>query len=149
MRKFGPVLLGLALALVGLGIWLGTIYRMGWEQALGSFALYLPWGLYQQYLLNGYFLKRIEMALPSSTAGIVVAVLFCAVHTPNWFLMLVTLVAGYGAVWIYRRHRNLYFLGLAHALIGTLLFVVVPDSVSHRLRVGPTWSTGTNTVAAR
>ena len=28
------------------------------------------------------------------------------------------------------RHKNLYFLGIAHATIGFLLFLVVPDSVA-------------------
>jgi hypothetical protein len=63
----------------------------------------------------------------------------CAAHSPNWFLMPVTLVSGYGAIWVYRRYNNLYFLGLAHAMIGFLLFVAVPDSVSHHLNVGPGW----------
>lgn len=139
MRRFGPALIGLAVALFGVGLLLGTIRPLGYEHALGAFALYLPWGLFQQYLLNGYFLKRFEMTLAPTAAGVLTAMLFCAVHTPNWFLMLVTLVGGYGAVWVYQRHKNLYFLGLAHAVIGTLLFMVVPDSVSHRLRVGPGW----------
>ena len=67
------------------------------------------------------------------------AALFSGVHTPNWFLMLVCLVAGYVAAHVYRRDKNLYFLGLAHGAVGFLLFLVVPDSVSHHLNVGPGW----------
>ena len=140
LRKFGPVLAGLALSLLGLGVWLGTIRPLGFEQALRSFALYLPWGLFQQYLLNGFFLRRFEMLLSQTGAGILASVLFGVVHTPNWFLMAVTLVGGYTATWIYRRHRNLYFLGFAHATIGFLLFFALPDSVSHHLNIGPTWA---------
>jgi hypothetical protein len=33
----------------------------------------------------------------------------------------------------------LYVLGIGHALIGLTLFIVVPDWVSHHLRVGPGW----------
>jgi CAAX prenyl protease-like protein len=139
MRRFGPVLIGLALVMLSAGLWLGTLRPIGFEQAIGSFALYLPWGLFQQYLLNGYFLKRFDMALPRNAANGLTAVLFCAVHSPNWFLMLVTPVAGYAAVWVYRQYGNLYFLGVAHAVIGFLLFVAVPDSVSHHLNVGPGW----------
>jgi hypothetical protein len=51
--------------------------------------------------------------------------------------MGVTLVGGTVAAWAYQRHRNLFFLAFAHALIGTMLWLVVPDSVSHHLRVGP------------
>jgi hypothetical protein len=31
----------------------------------------------------------------------------------------------------------MYFLGLAHGTIGSLLFLVIPDSISHHLVVGP------------
>jgi hypothetical protein len=138
-RRFGPALIGLALAMLSAGLLLGTIRPVGFEQAIGSFALYLPWGLFQQYLLNGYFLKRFDMVLSRNAASSMTSVLFCAVHSPNWFLMLVTPVAAYAAVWVYRQYGNLYFLGLAHAVIGFLLFVAVPDSVSHHLNVGPGW----------
>jgi len=139
VRKFGPALIGLALTMLSAGLWFGTIRSIGVGQAMGSFALYLPWGLFQQYLLNGYFLKRFDMGLSQNAANGVTSILFGAVHSPNWFLMIVTPVAGYLAVWVYRRYGNLYFLGLAHGVIGFLLFVVVADSVSHHLNVGPGW----------
>jgi membrane protease YdiL (CAAX protease family) len=139
LRRFGPVLIALAVAMLSAGLLLGTIRPLGFEGAIESFALYLPWGLFQQCLLNGYFLTRFETALSRGAAGILASVLFCVVHAPNWFLMLVTPVAAYVAIWVYRRYKNLYFLGLAHATIGFLLFFVVPDSVSHHLRVGPGW----------
>lgn len=138
-RKFGPALIGLALFLGAAGLILGTIRPMGWEGAALGLGLYLPWGLFQQYLMNAYFLKRFETVLSQRAAGFITAALFSAVHTPNWFLMLVTPVAGYGAIQVYRRYSNLYFLGAAHAVIGFLLFLVVPDSVSHHLNVGPSW----------
>jgi hypothetical protein len=47
------------------------------------------------------------------------------------------IVAGYVAALAYLRYRNLFVLGVAHALLGTLLWLVVPDSVSHHLVVGP------------
>ncbi|HEY1758928.1 MAG TPA: CPBP family intramembrane glutamic endopeptidase [Bryobacteraceae bacterium] len=139
LSRLGPALIGLALAMLSAGVLLGTIRPIGFEQAGESFALYLPWGLFQQCLLNGYFLTRFEATLSRNAATIVTSVLFGIVHSPNWFLMLVTPVAGYGAIWVYHRYKNLYFLGLAHATIGFLLFFVVPDSVSHHLRVGPGW----------
>jgi membrane protease YdiL (CAAX protease family) len=90
-------------------------------------------------MLNGYFLKRLTAAMPGRPAAIASAVLFSGVHLPNWFLMAVALVTGYVCARIYLRYRNLYFLGIAHATIGILLLVVVPDSVSHHLVVGPGW----------
>jgi hypothetical protein len=53
--------------------------------------------------------------------------------------MVITLVLGYVCGRIYIRYKNLYFLGIAHATIGFLLFLVVPDSVTHHLVVGPGW----------
>jgi membrane protease YdiL (CAAX protease family) len=139
MRKLGPVLIGLVGVLWMAGFAFGSIRSGGFPLAVESFAAYLPWGLFQQYLMNGYFLKRFEMALSGRHAAILTAGLFGAVHSPNWFLMLVTPVAAAGAIWVYRKYGNLYFLGLAHAAIGFTLFMVVPDSVSHHLRVGPGW----------
>ena len=60
------------------------------------------------------------------SASVASAVLFSGAHLPNWFLMAVTLIAGYACARIYLRHKNLYFLGIAHATIGFLLFLVVP-----------------------
>lgn len=140
VRRFGPALIGLALAMLSSGLLLGTVRPIGFKPAIQSFALYLPWGLFQQYLLNGYFLTRFETALSRNAASILTSVLFSVVHSPNWFLMLITPIAAYAAIWVYRQYKNLYFLGLAHATIGFLLFLVVPDSVSHHLRVGPGWS---------
>jgi membrane protease YdiL (CAAX protease family) len=141
VRRLGPAVLGLVLAIWGTGMLLASIRPLGFGQAVPSLVAYLPWGLAQQYLLNGYFLRRFEMALSRTGAGILTAGLFCVVHSPNWFLMLVTLAAAIAAIWVYRNYRNLYFLGLAHAMIGFSLFMVVPDSVSHHLRVGPGWFT--------
>ena len=118
MRRFGPVLAVLVLVMLAGGRLLGTIRPIGIERAALGMALYLPWGLFQQYLLNGYFLKRFDTVLPPRASDATTAVLFSAVHCPNWFLMLFTPLAGYASIQIYRRHRNLYFLGVAHATIG-------------------------------
>lgn len=137
VRTFGLPLLGLALVMLIGGFLFRTIRPIGTDLAIQSFLLYVPWGLFQQYLLNGYFLNRFDVALSRNAATLLASVLFAAAHSPNWFLMLVTPVAAYVAIGAYRLYRNLYFLGLAHATIGFLLFFVVPDSVSHHLRVGP------------
>lgn len=137
VRKFGPLLLVLVLAMLAAGLLLGTVRHIGPERAALGFGLYLPWGLFQQYLLNGYFLKRFDTVLAPRTSAVTTSALFSAVHCPNLFLMLFTPLAGYVSIQIYRRHRNLYFLGIAHATIGFLLFMVFPDTVIHHLNVGP------------
>jgi membrane protease YdiL (CAAX protease family) len=139
VRRFAPALAFFSLVLVALGLLLGTVRPIALANAAMMWALYLPWGLFQQYLLNGYCLNRLHTALPQRGAALAAAALFSAIHAPNWFLMVVTLVAGYLAARLYTRHRNLYFLGLAHGTVGVLLFLVAPDSISHHMVIGPAW----------
>ena len=139
LGEFAPVLAFLALVLVAAGMLLQTTRHLRSDQAFWALAGYLPWGLFQQYILNGYFLNRFDSVLSRRTAPMLSAALFSWAHLPNWFLMAVTLLAGYLCARIYRRYKNLYFLGLAHGTVGFLLFLVVPDSVSHHLIVGPGW----------
>lgn len=139
VRRFAPALAFFTLVLVASGLLLDTVRPIAPDSAAMAWALYLLWGLFQQYLLNGYCLTRLQSALPQRGAALASAALFSAVHAPNWFLMPVTLVAGYLAARLYTRHRNLYFLGLAHGTVGVLLFLLVPDSISHHLVIGPAW----------
>jgi len=137
LHRFGPLLIVMALAMLSAGLLLNTTRRMPPDQSFLALFAYLPWGVLQQYLLNGYFLNRFDRAFSPRPAAWLTAILFAAAHTPNLFLMAVALVGGWCATQVYRRHRNLYFLGMAHAAIGFLLFVTVPDSISHHLEVGP------------
>ena len=136
-HRFAPALTILALLLLAAGLLLHTTRRMPADRAFLALFAYLPWGLLQQYMLNGYFLNRFDRALPPRASAWLTAVLFAVVHVPNWFLMAVALLGGWCATEVYRRHRNLYFLGIAHATIGFLLLVTVPDSISHHLNIGP------------
>lgn len=136
-HRFAPAVALLALVLLAGGLLLHTTRRIAPDQAFFALAAYLPWGVLQQYILNGYFLNRFDQSLSTRQAAWLTAALFAAAHTPNWFLMAVGLVGAWCSAQVYRRYRNLYFLGLAHATVGFLLFVTVPDSVSHHLDVGP------------
>jgi hypothetical protein len=139
LEEYAPMLVFLGLLMVASGNLAGTTRRIGVPEAALAWAAYLPWGLVQQYVLNGYFLNRFSTVLSSRSAPVISAVLFSGAHTPNWFLMTVTLLGGYCSARIYRSHNNLYFLAVAHASIGFLLYLVVPDSISHHLIVGPGW----------
>ncbi len=136
---FAPSVILLGLLLLGFGQLLATIRPIGYDRAMLTWFGYLPWGLFQQYLLNGYFFNRFERVVPGRSAHVLSAALFSGAHLPNLFLMVVTLLLGYCSARIYSRYRNLYFLGGAHATLGFLLYLVVPDSVSHHLVVGPGW----------
>jgi membrane protease YdiL (CAAX protease family) len=139
LKKLAPALILIAAALLSAGALFHTLRPIGLRGALFAFAPYLPWGLVQQYLLNGYFVNRFVASLSPRASGLAAALLFCAAHAPNPFLMAVTLPLGWAATTVYYRTRNLYLLGIAHAIIGLLLFLVIPDSISHHLRVGPSW----------
>jgi len=132
-----PALLLIALSLIAMGVLLQTVRPISLEYGLMCLLAYCPWGIFQQYLLNGYIANRLLAVSPARHVPLMSAALFAGAHLPNWFLMLVTFVAGYYSTKLFLRYRNLYFLGLAHAVIGTLLFVVIPDSISHHLTVGP------------
>jgi hypothetical protein len=138
-----PVLPWVALAavtLAALGHTFGTVRTVTLRQAATSILAYTVWGLFQQYLLNGYFVNRLaEFAGEKRRHAVALsaAALFSLAHLPNWFLMLVTLAGGYAAAQVYLRYRSLYVLALAHGILGFFLFLVVPDSIAAHFLVGP------------
>jgi Type II CAAX prenyl endopeptidase Rce1-like len=138
LYALAPAAAILAIALLAIGAIFHTIRPVPLNSALGSLALYCFWGLFQQYLLNGYFLNRFVKISPAF-APLIAAIAFSAIHTPNWFLIIVTFFAGFVCAKMYLKFRNLYALGLAHGVIGFLLYLCVPDTISHHLYVGPKW----------
>ena len=140
VRVFSPALLFISLTLLAAGILVQTLRGLELERAVLGFMAYCVWGLFQQYLLNAYFVNRLlaGSANPAHAATLGAACFSCA-HAPNWFLMIVGFAAGYCAARVWIRYRNLWFLGLAHGAIGLMLYLVVPDSISHHLAVGPGW----------
>lgn len=130
----------LAVVLMAIGLALRTLRQTTTRQAAASILGYVVWGLFQQYLLNGYFVNRLMefSGKPHSRfVPLFAAALFSFVHAPNWFLMPVTLVGGYLCARLYLRFRSLYALALAHGILGFFLFLVVPDSISAHFLVGP------------
>jgi hypothetical protein len=131
----------IAMGMLATGLIFRTIRQVSWQGACLSLLLYCTWGLFQQYVLNGFFVNRFTDLLPDHTRGvpILAGICFSFAHLPNWFLMIVTFGGGYVCARIYQERRNLYFLGLAHGVVGFLIYLVVPDSISHHLYVGPKW----------
>jgi Type II CAAX prenyl endopeptidase Rce1-like len=141
LARLSAFLALLALALLTLGMGLRSIRTVTLQGAFLSFLMYCLWGLFQQYILNGYFVNRFSDFLPGHPHAVplLAAAFFSLAHLPNWFLMMATLVGGYVCARIYLQYRNLYFLGMAHGVVGFLLYLVVPDTISHHLYVGPKW----------
>lgn len=112
---------------------LHSLYKGNLQHVAG----YVVWALYQQFLLNDYFMPRLTRLLPSDGAAVsVTAVLFATAHLPNLALTAATLVWGAVSCALFRRYNNLYALGLAQGLLGLCFAVCVPDAIHHHLRVG-------------
>lgn len=137
-RAVGAPLLAIAVIIVAVGAWCGRADRLASERAMLIFAGYVPWALFQQWALNGYFVNRFAASVRSpASAAALAGACFAGAHAPNWALMGVTLLAGYLAARLYLAHRNLLVLALAHALLGTMLVLAVPSSIMHGMRTGP------------
>jgi hypothetical protein len=97
---------------------------------------YVLWTLYQQFLLQDYFMPRLSRALFSNAALLATAVLFAAAHLPNLWLTAATLVWGVVSCALFRRYRSLHVLGIAQGMLGLCFAVCIPDAIHHHLRVG-------------
>jgi hypothetical protein len=98
---------------------------------------YVLWTIYQQFLLQDYFMDRLLRLVGSESAAVTLAgTLFAAAHLPNLVLTAATLVWGILSCALFRRYRNLWALGLAQGLLGLCFAVSVPDALHHHLRVG-------------
>jgi Type II CAAX prenyl endopeptidase Rce1-like len=115
---------------------IGTLHPL-YKGDLKHVTGYVLWTLYQQFLLNDYFMPRLTRLLASENAAVgLAAVLFALAHLPNLALTAATLVWGAVSCALFRRDHNLYALGLAQGLLGLCFAVCVPDALNHHLRVG-------------
>ncbi len=139
-REVMPWVAAIVLALFGGGFLLGTVRETSVAQALLGILAYAIWGLFQQYLLNAFFVNRLAEFQGKKRGQFVplaAALLFALAHLPNWFLMVVTFAGGYACARVYLSCRSLYVLALAHGMVGFFLLLVVPDSVTAHFLVGP------------
>lgn len=97
---------------------------------------YVLWTMYQQFLLQDFFMPRLTHVLASDAAIAVAAILFSVAHLPNLTLAAGTLVWGVVSCLLFRRYHNLYMIGLAQGILGLCFAVCVPDALIHHMRVG-------------
>lgn len=102
-----------------------------------NIAVSLIWAFAQQYLAQSFFFLHFEYLLGSGRRAVIATtLLFSSAHIPNPVLVPVTLAGGLLLSELFRRHRTLYLLAVAHALVALALAISVPESVLHNMRVG-------------
>ena len=122
-REAALVTLPLAAAMVVFGFAVGRLPPpAGFWLIL---ALYPAWGLAQNFLLNAMLARNLRARLSEPAVVAVSTLLFSASHVPDLPIMGLTLLIA--PIWLvlYRRHPNLWVLGVAHGLLGTLAFTAV------------------------
>lgn len=104
-----------------------------------SLAVLPLWGLTQQYILQGFIYRRLQLILGTTktTATIFLAAfLFALVHAPNLPLMLLTFIGGLVWTWVYARAPNLFALGLSHAIMSALAMSALPAWFLQSMSIG-------------
>jgi len=101
------------------------------------FLLVPLWALFQQYALQGYINRRVQLVLGKGwTSALLVGLIFGLLHLPNPALFALT-IAG-GVIWarVYQRVPNLFALALSHAAVSVTLALLFPPEWVRNLRVG-------------
>lgn len=106
--------------------------------AVVAVAKLVIFGLAQQYVLLGFFFRRLEEALPNPALSLLTtAAVFALFHLPNPFLTAVTFFAGLITTMVYRRAPNLWVNGVIHGVISYCLYFSLAPELTGGLRVGP------------
>jgi membrane protease YdiL (CAAX protease family) len=133
---------GAALLAAAIAIFIaGRMHTLQWPGGTIPFVQrylgYAIWSVFQQVLLQDYFLARLLRLLGRPvSAALAAATIFSLAHLPNPILTLVTFIWGLAACLLFLRYRNLYPLALAHAILGIAIAMTVPGPVTHNMRVG-------------
>jgi hypothetical protein len=131
-----PAAAGLAALSIFAAAKIGTLHPL-YKADFAHISGYVLWTIYQQFLLQDYFMDRLLRLVSGEAAAVTLAgTLFAAAHLPNLVLAAATLLWGIVSCALFRRYHNLWALGLAQGLLGLCFAVCVPDALHHHLRVG-------------
>jgi len=128
-----------AMALTAMSIYgagrIGTFHPL-YAPDLAHVGGYVLWTIYQQFLLQDYFMPRLTRVFSVGGAIAIGATLFAVAHLPNLTLCLATLVWGAVSCLLFFRYRSMCVLGLAQGMLGLCFAMCVPDVMHHHMRVG-------------
>jgi membrane protease YdiL (CAAX protease family) len=139
---FTLVVTGVSVALASAAILvaarMGTLHGLfGIQRPLLHASTYLIWAIVQQWIQQSFFFVRLERLLHRGVlASFTAALMFGLAHLPNPVLAPLTFFGGWLLSELYRRHRNILPLGIAHGVVGLAIAVSVPDQINHHMRVG-------------
>lgn len=141
VRRSGWVIVAagfLAAVAVAISVRIGTLHLpSSFEQHPWRAWAYVFWSFAQQFILQDYFVLRLRRLVPNIFVAVgSAALLFSLAHLPNPLLTVATLLWGIAACALFLRYRDLYSLGLAHAIFGLTIAFTVPNAVHHQMRVG-------------
>jgi membrane protease YdiL (CAAX protease family) len=129
-----PTAAAVVIVLVGAFLTTGSVIHAPWRNRF--FALPL-WALFQQYVLNGFISRRLQVALGSGAISILlVGIIFGLLHLPNPLLAVVTFIGGVIWAWGYQRKANLWALAISHAIVSITLALTFSGDLLNSLRVG-------------
>jgi membrane protease YdiL (CAAX protease family) len=97
---------------------------------------YSIWAFEQEFILQSFFYVRLESLLGGRRAVWGAALLFCIAHLPSPVLTLLSFIGGLLFCEMFRRYRNIFPLGLVHAVLGLTIAASLPNSLLHHMRVG-------------
>jgi hypothetical protein len=97
---------------------------------------YAIWAMLQEFMLQSFFFVRLETLRGGRRAVWAAAFLFAIPHIPNPLLTLLSFLGAVLFCEMFRRYRNLYPLGVIHAVLGLTIAASFPDRVLHHMRVG-------------
>lgn len=90
--------------------------------------LYPVWGFAQQFALQNFVARNLTGLCPNVfMRSLATAALFSLAHAPSMDLMILAFVAGFFFTLLYHRSPNLFAIGIAHGIVGALVFYLVLD----------------------
>jgi membrane protease YdiL (CAAX protease family) len=132
-----PCALGLSAGMLTAAYLGGTLHSLfGLQRPFPHGIVYAFWAVEQEFMLQSFYFVTLRKLIPERWAILTSAFLFAIAHLPNPVLTVLTLIGGYVFTSLFARYRSVYIIGVAHAVLGLSLAMVVPDSVIRYMRVG-------------